>query len=713
MKPEISCPSNDKLKRTCSDFSISIRAPRQSKVRPGIEQHSNPGLRISQTLAHHGLDTEAWKKLPVKQMADVVRLALKTDHFLLNPCCQYMQVWDLIVLVCMIFIVFITPFEVAFLQTTLFDPLFFINRIIDTVFIKDMVMNFFIVYRDTDEHGNLIWIMDRRKIALRYMSPLRGWFVIDVLSIIPYDLLALALDQPNDQLKLIRTLRLLRLMRLVKVLKSSRILFRIYHLMPMSHAKLNLLRSAIVLLGASHLMACLFGFVGKLAQEDHGSSWIESVNAKGAEHVRDDELLKQYLLALYWSIMTITSVGYGDITPQWLEEYMVVILCMLAGGCIWAYNIGNLCSVVSNLCKQDLAFQQQMDELTNMCESRRIPQGLRERLRTYLTQSRDLRQMEMHKNITSLMSPALQGEVFHCASQGWLLNIWCFKGLETNFVVALAKSLDHALFPPKEEILSEEPAMFIVERGAVHLQGNCTGNNFQCGANRVVAGGHCFHEDHVLIGSEHWLEISTKSLNFCSVFVLCKSTVDKQREMFPKANEHLHKQSLKLLFMRNLKQAAYKQQEQEKIQEKGKSGSTGWPNGESECVTNNEGQSIQQAIITEDTVFAPSDIPLSCHGDIGDGSGKKLGGVFMSEEQQTLSTSTSEDGARNCRSSSASESEYNMQKTPEDVACRLAALETKVETGLTGVQLAISNLQSQQDRILKLLEKRSSKSTTI
>jgi hypothetical protein len=47
--------------------------------------------------------------------------------------------------------------------------------------------------------------------------------------------------------------------------------------------------------------------------------------------------------------MTLTSIGYGDITPTTHIEYIVSSMCMLTAGCTWAYIIGNACRVFNSL----------------------------------------------------------------------------------------------------------------------------------------------------------------------------------------------------------------------------------------------------------------------------------------------------------------------------------------------------------------------------
>lgn len=46
------------------------------------------------------------------------------------------------------------------------------------------------------------------------------------------------------------------------------------------------------------------------------------------------------MASLYYAVMTLTSVGYGDITPQNEAEYIGCIFLMLVSGIVWAYILG-------------------------------------------------------------------------------------------------------------------------------------------------------------------------------------------------------------------------------------------------------------------------------------------------------------------------------------------------------------------------------------
>ena len=57
----------------------------------------------------------------------------------------------------------------------------------------------------------------------------------------------------------------------------------------------------------------------------------------------------QYVISLYFAVMTFCTVGYGDIHPINIYEHYVNILMMLVGGVMWAYLIGVLTQIVQGM----------------------------------------------------------------------------------------------------------------------------------------------------------------------------------------------------------------------------------------------------------------------------------------------------------------------------------------------------------------------------
>ena len=113
------------------------------------------------------------------------------NPWLVDPNSPEMKRWDLCSICLLLFVMLVTPYEVAFLETSL-NVLFVINRIVDLFFISDMVLQFFLMYRD-EEKGVLI--KDQNQIIAEYM---KCWLWIDIISVLPFDMISLLMK--SDEL---------------------------------------------------------------------------------------------------------------------------------------------------------------------------------------------------------------------------------------------------------------------------------------------------------------------------------------------------------------------------------------------------------------------------------------------------------------------------------------------------------------------------------
>ena len=134
----------------------------------------------------------------------------------------------------------------------------------------------------------------------------RGGLIIDLLAILPF---YLAMILPID-LRILRVLRLIRFFKLSRYSPAMHSLIRV-----LSNERTSLLGAALLLTGAVLIAATGMYFLENEAQPDKFSSVPES---------------------MYWAITTLTTVGYGDISPitslgkVWAALTMVVGLCILS-----------------------------------------------------------------------------------------------------------------------------------------------------------------------------------------------------------------------------------------------------------------------------------------------------------------------------------------------------------------------------------------------
>ena len=133
---------------------------------------------------------------------------------------EWTAYWDLMMMALLTVVLFLTPYEVAFLSPSV-DVLFIINRVLDLVFFCDMVIQFFLAYQNGPDQGST-WVKSLPMIRKRYM---KGWFAVDLLSVLPFWLFGTVVKTTDDDgadadqsggggaeslLRVIRAVRLLR-----------------------------------------------------------------------------------------------------------------------------------------------------------------------------------------------------------------------------------------------------------------------------------------------------------------------------------------------------------------------------------------------------------------------------------------------------------------------------------------------------------------------
>ena len=135
---------------------------------------------------------------------------------------------------------------------------FLINRLVDLIFLVDMILQFFIMYplEQKTATSQIVYVTQHAAIARHYMA---GWFPLDFLTMIPsvidlwstlsnYKALQTAVaaggavdGAANDSTKnlmMLRVLRAVRMVKLVRLVRASKIYERWQSRISISHAQL-------------------------------------------------------------------------------------------------------------------------------------------------------------------------------------------------------------------------------------------------------------------------------------------------------------------------------------------------------------------------------------------------------------------------------------------------------------------------------------------
>eukprot|EP00404_Azadinium_spinosum_P035334 CAMPEP_0180642980 /NCGR_PEP_ID=MMETSP1037_2-20121125/47533_1 /TAXON_ID=632150 /ORGANISM="Azadinium spinosum, Strain 3D9" /LENGTH=163 /DNA_ID=CAMNT_0022666383 /DNA_START=97 /DNA_END=588 /DNA_ORIENTATION=- len=152
--------------------------------------------------------------------------------------------------------------------------------------------------------------------------------------------------------------------------------------------------------------------------------------------------------------MTITSIGYGDIVPVRSEEYIVSILCMIAGGVLWAYVVGSIVSIMSSKHPIDSEFEANMDLLNLAMTDMGVSKTACCRYRQYL---REAKAHDANMYFTFLLqrfSPALRGTLLMQGPRKMIRNVYYLNHTPEPILMEMAEILEPKFFGQREPLHS-------------------------------------------------------------------------------------------------------------------------------------------------------------------------------------------------------------------------------------------------------------------
>nr|AAA95997.1 K+ channel [Paramecium tetraurelia]AAL27464.1 K+-channel Pak2 [Paramecium tetraurelia] len=280
-------------------------------------------------------------------------------------------------------------------------------------------------------------IENRYQIAKNY---LRSSFFFDIFVVIPY-FISLRFD--------LQYLDLVIILKVFQITKFSRNLFDRLELTAIQIVIVDLVKLGYTILAAAHFSACIWFLVGSTGNPND-TSWIK------AQNIENEQWFNQYLHSLYWSIITMTTIGYGDITPQNLRERVFAVGMALSAVGVFGYSIGNINSIYAEWSRQSFQIRTDMNNLKKFIRIKGINKHLAEKIRKYFeyvwSDQMEDNDREVYK--FSEMIPKQLAEEMKIDTNMKLIqkNSFLVNNFSEQFLISLSKVLIEEKYVPESTI---------------------------------------------------------------------------------------------------------------------------------------------------------------------------------------------------------------------------------------------------------------------
>ena len=201
--------------------------------------------------------------------------------------------------------------------------------IFDSFFALEIISNFFISYYDTK---NKFYITDIKKIFINY---LKNGFLPSLIYVLPFYLL-------RKDLEMLRFIKIYRYPFVNNKIKrlSSWILSLIIKNITICSQIVRVFTFFLSICYIIHVCACFYCFLGLNFKD----SWIYM----HSDALDINSILDIYVSSYYFLAETLSSTGYGDLTPSNNAELAFIMFCEIINCGLYAYLLSNILDILLN-----------------------------------------------------------------------------------------------------------------------------------------------------------------------------------------------------------------------------------------------------------------------------------------------------------------------------------------------------------------------------
>ncbi|XP_036600056.1 cyclic nucleotide-gated cation channel alpha-3 [Trichosurus vulpecula] len=406
-----------------------------------------------------------------------------------------------------------------------------LDYIADVIYVLDLLVRMRTGFL---EQG--LMVKDTEKLRKHYMKMVQ--FKLDVLSLVPTDLAYFKVGLNYPELRFNRLLKFPRLFEFfdrTETRTNYPNMFRIGNLV-------------LYILIIIHWNACIYFAISKVI--GFGTdSWVYP-NISIPEYGR---LSRKYIYCLYWSTLTLTTIGETP-PPVKDEEYLFVVIDFLVGVLIFATIVGNVGSMISNMNASRAEFQAKIDSIKQYMQFRKVTKDLETRIIRWFDYLWTNKKTVDEKEVLKSLPDKLKAEIAINVHLDTLKKVRIFQDCEAGLLVELVLKLRPAVFSPGDYICKKGDIgreMYIIKEGKLAVVADDGITQFV-----VLSDGSYFGEISILnikgSKSGNRRTANIRSIGYSDLFCLSKDDLMESLTEYPEAKKALEEKGRQILMKDNL-----------------------------------------------------------------------------------------------------------------------------------------------------------------
>ncbi|NXF65670.1 CNG3 protein, partial [Ciccaba nigrolineata] len=412
------------------------------------------------------------------------------------------------------------------LQHDYLEIWFIIDYVSDAIYVADMFVRTRTGYL---EQGLLV--KEEQKLRDKYKASLQ--FKLDFLSIIPTDLLYFELGLNYPELRLNRLFRVARMFEFFQRTETRTNYPNIFRIS-------NLVMYIVIII---HWNACVYYSISK-AIGFGADTWVYP-STSDPEFAR---LIRKYVYSLYWSTLTLTTIGETP-PPVRDSEYFFVVIDFLVGVLIFATIVGNVGSMISNMNAARAEFQARIDAIKQYMHFRNVSKDMEKRVIKWFDYLWTNKKAVDEREVLKYLPDKLRAEIAINVHLETLKKVRIFADCEAGLLVELVLKLQPQVYSPGDYICRKGDIgreMYIIKEGKLAVVADDGITQFV-----VLSDGSYFGEISILnikgskAGNRRTANI--KSIGYSDLFCLSKDDLMEALTEYPDAKAMLEEKGKQIL----------------------------------------------------------------------------------------------------------------------------------------------------------------------
>ncbi len=309
-----------------------------------------------------------------------------------------------------------------------------IDAIISVVFILDLIYHLREVRKNKERQD------------VNVSTPQKKWisslmFIVDIFACIPFDLLAYFLGH-QDLFTAFRFLRMIRIIKVYYLVENITIVPKIFKIQ-------------------SIVIGCLMVV-----------NWIACGWIYIYPMTPDTDITSYYIKSFYWAVTTLTTIGYGDITPDNNVGRIFTCFIMIIGVGMYGIVIGNISRMLASADRYKEQSREKINDLLMFMKHYRIPDKLQHAAINHYSHLYSKRLSDNDEKIIADLPHALQQEMQIYMKIKLISSIPVFNGCSHECLKNVSTHLEQIYSSPGDMIIKIGDIgdeMFILSHGNVDV----------------------------------------------------------------------------------------------------------------------------------------------------------------------------------------------------------------------------------------------------